>query len=195
MGLFGEVFRKKQDSALENAGLTALFDEFYDRLVYFSFQMLHDKDQAKDIAQDAFISYWQQRHQVDSHPAAVKKFLYTSVKNATLNVIRHLKVVNAYAGSQGDTEPEEKSVMDAIITSEVLAAIQEALWSLPETYRIISIRSYLEGKKNQEIADELGISVNTVKKQKQRALELLRLKLTPELFAWLLIFINPGGSM
>jgi RNA polymerase sigma-70 factor (ECF subfamily) len=41
---------------------------------------------------------------------------------------------------------------------------------------------YFDGKKNQEIADELDMSVNTVKKQKQRALELMRVKLSPEMF-------------
>jgi RNA polymerase sigma-70 factor (ECF subfamily) len=46
---------------------------------------------------------------------------------------------------------------------------------------------YLEGMKNHEIAKELGISVNTVKTQKQRALQLLRLKLKPEFFIFLLI--------
>jgi RNA polymerase sigma-70 factor (ECF subfamily) len=43
---------------------------------------------------------------------------------------------------------------------------------------------YFDGKKNQEIAEELDMSINTVKKQKQRALQLLRVKLTPELFTW-----------
>ena len=79
-------------------------------------------------------------------------------------------------------------IIDAIITSEVIAEIHAAIRSLPENYRTISVKGFLEGKKNQEIADELGMSVNTVKKQKQKALQLLRLKLTPDLFALLLWF-------
>ena len=44
----------------------------------------------------------------------------------------------------------------------------------------------MEGKKNLEIADELDMSVNTVKKQKQKALQLLRMKLEPEIFVLIL---------
>ena len=41
---------------------------------------------------------------------------------------------------------------------------------------------YMEGKKNHEIANELEMSVNTVKKQKQKALQLLRIKLEPDIY-------------
>ncbi|WP_198174724.1 RNA polymerase sigma-70 factor [Spirosoma arboris] len=166
--------------------LDALFAEFYDRLVYFSLQLVRDQAQAQDIAQDAFIKYWQEREFILANKGAVKNYLYTTVRNASLNIIRHSKVVDAYWQQQGTSEPEEElTIMEAIISSEVMAEIHSAIEALPENYRQISILSYLEGKKNQEIADELGMSINTVKKQKHRALELLRLTLSPELYGLL----------
>jgi RNA polymerase sigma-70 factor (family 1) len=168
--------------------LECLFKEFYDRLVYFSLQIVKDQDQAQDIVQDAFIKYWQERESVLLNRIAIKNYLYSTVRNASLNILRHGKVVDDYIQLQGASEPEELSIIDAIISSEVIAEIHIAIATLPENYRQISVMSYLEGKKNQEIADELGMSINTVKKQKHRALELLRLRLSPELFSLFVIW-------
>jgi RNA polymerase sigma-70 factor (family 1) len=166
----------------DKVDLDELFKEFYDRLVYFSFQLIKDHDHAEDIVQDAFIRYWNQQDSVLNNKIAIKNFLYTTVRNTSLNSIRHTKVVEGYVRLQGSAEPEEPPVINAIIAAEVITELHVAVQSLPETYRLISVMGYLEGKKNQEIADELDMSINTVKKQKQKALQLLRLKLEPELF-------------
>ncbi|WP_428331526.1 RNA polymerase sigma-70 factor [Mucilaginibacter sp.] len=162
--------------------MNALFAEFFDRLVYFSFQLIKDKDHARDIAQDAFIKYWNARETVAHNPAAVKNYLYSTVRNDSLNAIRHSKVVTGYIDMQDKGEPEVASIIEAIISAEVMAELHTALQSLPSTYRTVSTMSYLDGKKNQEIADELNMSVNTIKKQKQKAMQLLRLRLEPEIF-------------
>ncbi|RRB00873.1 RNA polymerase sigma-70 factor [Larkinella rosea] len=189
MGAFRRLLSTESDSAEKPVllDLERLFNEFYDRLVYFSLQLVKDQDQAQDIVQDAFIKYWQEREFVLADRIAVKNYLYSTVRNASLNAIRHGKVVEEYVRQQGTSEPEERSILEAIISAEVMAEIHIAIAALPENYRQISVMSYLEGKKNQEIADELGMSINTVKKQKHRALELLRHRLSPELFTLLLM--------
>ncbi|RQO74472.1 RNA polymerase sigma-70 factor [Pedobacter sp. KBW06] len=169
--------------------LKILFDAYYDRLVYFCFKITDNKEQAKDITQDAFLKYWQLSDEVANNETAIKNFLYSTVHNAALNAVRHDKVVNTYAQKQCGNEPTDGDIMEGMINAEVFAEIHLAIDSLPEQYRKISIMGYFEGKKNQEIADELGMSINTVKKQKQKALELLRIKLRPELFgAFLFLF-------
>ncbi|HEY0176611.1 MAG TPA: RNA polymerase sigma-70 factor [Pedobacter sp.] len=189
MSIVKGIFTAKYSSQelTEEIDLASLFEEFNDRLVYFSLQFVKDKYQAQDIVQDAFIKYWQQKDTVLSNKTAVKNFLYSTVRNASLNIIRHEKIVEGYKQEHGGTEPGESSVVEAIIATEVIADIHSALQSLPENYRLISVMGYFDGKKNQEIADELNMSINTVKKQKQRALELLRLKLTPEMFVFFFI--------
>ncbi len=172
--------------SVDNRQLKVLFDEFYDRLVYYSVQMLKDQAAAEDIAQESFIKYWAQRAEISEDTRVIKNYLYSTVKNLSLNHIRHGKVVNQYVNKHQTTEAEERPFIDALITAEVIAEVQAAIKSLPENYRIVSYLGFLEGKKNQEVADELGISINTVKKQKQRALQLLRLKLSADLFAIIL---------
>jgi len=170
----------------EDLNLKQLFDRYYTRLVYFSAQIVGSQEAAEDIAQEAFIKYWNQRHDVVPHPLAIKSYLYNTVKHASLNVARHQKVKDTYAANLGDMAAVTESLDNAIIHAEVLAQLHSALSTLPEGCQQISRMSYLEGMKNQEIAQTLGISVNTVKTQKQRALQLLRLKLNPELLTLLL---------
>jgi RNA polymerase sigma-70 factor (ECF subfamily) len=181
--------QKQVDETNSDFSFDSLFKEYYDRLVYFSFKLVNNRDQARDIVQEAFIKYWQKRDALVVSKIAVKNFLYSTVRNESLNCIRHTKVVDNYALLTGDREPEERPVIDAIITAEVISEIHSAIQSLPVNYRQVSILGYLEGKKNQEIAEELDLSINTVKKQKQRALQLLRLKLVPEIFVFALALI------
>jgi RNA polymerase sigma-70 factor (family 1) len=180
--MVNEIFTLKSSGGKSDVNLEALFKEFFDRLAYFSFQLVKDKDQARDITQDAFVKYWNHRDTILNHPIAVKNFLYTTVRNDSLNYLRHGKVIDGYVQLNNKTEPEQAPVVEAIIAAEVLAELNTAVQSLPDSYRLVSVMGYLEGKKNQEIADELDLSINTVKKQKQRALQLLRLKLEPEMF-------------
>lgn len=103
-------------------------------------------------------------------------------------MIRHEKVVEVYLNRQDSSPVDDVQVINLMIRSEVLGEIYRALSTLPPQCQRISKMSFLDGMKNLEIAQELNISVNTVKTQKQRALQLLRLKINPELF--LLLFLQ-----
>lgn len=168
----------------------SLFKEYYPRLVFFAFEITRDRAQAEDLVQDAFVTYWKGRSEVADHPLAIKNYLYTTVRRAALNVLRHEKVREKFARQQPAEAAEERTALHALIHSEVLAGLAEALRSLPEGCQRISSLSFLHGMKNEEIARELGVSVNTVKTQKRRAVQLLRLRLDPEVVALLLLFIE-----
>ncbi|OKL40019.1 RNA polymerase sigma-70 factor [Pontibacter flavimaris] len=171
----------------EGLFLKQLFDRYYTRLVYFSAQIVGSKEAAEDIAQDAFIKCWNQKDDLDQHELAIKSYLYSTVKNASLNAVRHQKVKASYAMHVNHMSVTEESLDETIIFSEVLAELHAALNTLPESCQRISRMGYLEEMKNGEIAEELGISINTVKTQKQRALQLLRLRLKPGLYSFLLL--------
>ncbi len=65
--------------------------------------------------------------------------------------------------------------MERMIEAEVLGEVYKALQKLPEGCRKVINLSYFEGLSNQEVADRLNVSINTVKTQKLRALKMLRL--------------------
>ena len=183
--IIGKRKLKTADNELESTPellLELLHQSYYDRLVYYAWTIIHDKETSRDLVQEAFICYWNQKEQVSTQLVQIRNFLYVNVKNACLKHLRHDKVVGKYMDLQDPDPVEEASVLNKMIHAEVLGEIYAAIATLPEGCQKISKMGYLEGLKNQEIADQLGISINTVKTQKKRALQLLRLKLSPESF-------------
>jgi len=172
------------DSHHSNHQLKSLFDLLYLRLCRFADQIITDSAAAEDIVQEAFIKYWQRHADITDLPA-IKTLLYVMVRNACLNHLKHQKVVEKFAQTQ--TEVAEEA---AVLKAEVWGELYRAIASLPEGCRNVFKLSYLEGLKNQEIADELKISINTVKTQKARALELLKLRLKPEAFLVLCLLVS-----
>ncbi|NQX38486.1 RNA polymerase sigma-70 factor, ECF subfamily [Pedobacter steynii] len=185
--LKAEVAKSAADNVLL---LELLHRSYYDRLLYYAWTIIHDKETSRDIVQEAFTSYWNQKEYVSSNLVQVRNFLYVNIKNACLKHLRHDKVVDKYRKLQDPDPVEEACVLNKMIQAEVIGEIYAAIASLPEGCRKISKMGYLEGLKNQEIADQLGISINTVKTQKKRALELLRLKLNPETFLALTLLLQ-----
>lgn len=191
--IIGKRKLKTAENELESTPellLELLHQSYYDRLLYYAWTIIHDKETSRDLVQEAFICYWNQKEQVSANIVQIRNFLYVNVKNACLKHLRHDKVVDKYLGLQDPDPVEEASALNKMIQAEVLAEIYAAIAALPEGCRKISKMGYLEGLKNQEIADQLGISINTVKTQKKRALQLLRLKLSPESFLALTFLIQ-----
>jgi RNA polymerase sigma factor (sigma-70 family) len=108
----------------------------------------------------------------------IKAFLYITTRNASLNKLKQMqreslsKKQLAYVS--GD---KEEFILNEMIRAEVLREIHTEIEKLPEQCRKIFKMSFFDGKKNQEIASMLEISVHTVKNQKARAIQLLRVRL------------------
>lgn len=156
-----------------------LFEKYYVRLCDFARRILEDEAGAEDIVQDVFVTFIERSESISIGSVAIRAYLYQSVKNACLNKIRKGKVVERFETSHELPSIEEEHALSAMIHSEIIGEIHHALKKLPEGCRLIIRLGYFEGLNNPQIANELKISVNTVKSQKQRALFLLRKDLVP----------------
>jgi RNA polymerase sigma-70 factor (family 1) len=168
-----------------------LFKKLYPRLCDFANYMLRDKDHAQDVVQDAFIVYLEQQDSIQTHFNAVKSFLYTTVKNACLNKIRHNNVVEIYNKKNPLDIYTDPQVLEGMIHAEVIAEIYEKINALPTGCALVIRYGYLEGLSNSEIATLMNISINTVKSQKKRALGLMKVQLSKAAMSlFVLIYIN-----
>ena len=86
-------------------------------------------------------------------------------------------------------EPEycEESFINQIIESEVYALVNEVFEELSPASREVYMKS-LEGKSHKEIAEELNIAINTIKKHKNNANHYLRARL--EKLLCLMVYIG-----
>ncbi|MGN0029015.1 MAG: RNA polymerase sigma-70 factor [Marinilabiliaceae bacterium] len=166
-----------------------LFNRYYTPLVTFASRILSASDDpyelATDVVQNMFVSLYE--HPVAEVSSSVRTLLFSSVKNACLNVIKHQKVVRKYeeeaASSFSDEAADSDSAESLIEQSEADAKVASALAKLPEQCRKIFIMSRFDGATNQQIADMLDISKRTVETQISNALRTLRkLLLTVILF-------------
>ena len=117
---------------------------------------------------------------------SVKAYLYSTVRNKALNVLKHRKIEQHYMNEILQDEDAELYYMRSVIEEETRRLIFTAIDSLPEHCRKVCLLN-LEGMDNQKIADELQVSLNTVKFHKKNAYKLLRDKLKDQFYLLFLI--------
>ncbi|WP_165585869.1 RNA polymerase sigma-70 factor [Pedobacter nototheniae] len=166
-----------------------LFSNSYAKLCHFAMQFVKDDEAAKDIVQETFVMYWNRKDEIDAQSVPIMGFLYSSVRNACLNKLRRQKLETVFLNKQEEEPAEEAIALNAMIRTEVIAELALIISTLPENCQRIFKMGYLEGLKNQQIADKLGISINTVKTQKKRGLQLLKVRLNPDFFALISVFL------
>jgi RNA polymerase sigma-70 factor (family 1) len=152
-----------------------LFDEYYAPLCEFANNYTKDSSISEDLVQEVFVGLWHDREKLD-HIHSVKAYLYTSVRNKCLNHLKHLRIVGKHEEHRKSATENDIFFVDHIIEEETHRLIYQAVKELPTKCREIVLLG-INGLKNSEIAEELNISINTVKTQKAIAYKQLRIKL------------------
>ncbi len=164
-----QKIKKGEDKAFE-----ILFREHFKALSIYALRYTQDIDVAQDLTQEVYLKLFEQRENLEIH-TSLKSFLYTSVRHRCMDYLRAQKVRSEHS-EKVLREEKNRDVDDSdwIAQSELQEKIYEAVHQLPEKSRNIFRLSRFEGKKNQEIADELGISKRTVETQISNALKRLK---------------------
>lgn len=154
-----------------------VFDAYFNALSAFGYKFVPDPPVVEDMVQEAFISFWEKRQDFD-HLSALKSFLYTSVRNKCINHMKHQAVLRKHEPALVYELESDHIFKHHVIEEDTFNQLLAEIKLLPEAAREIMILA-LNGLKNQEIADELNISINTVKTQKKIAYSKLKKKLEP----------------
>jgi RNA polymerase sigma-70 factor (ECF subfamily) len=151
------------------------FRQYFAALCFFAQSIIHNEEEAKDIAQDCFIKLWDDKA-ITEKADSVKSFLYTMVRNRCIDYVRKKKVV-AKAASYLQTIEEDLEYFDELAFAEMMRQVFEHIEELPANMRTILKKYYLQGKKHAAIAEELASTENAVQLQKAKAIKLLKQKL------------------
>lgn len=162
-----------------------LFNQLYPSMCVVAREYVKDDGVAEDIAQEAFIKLWNAKDQYDNINS-LKSFLYVMVKNLSLNHLKRDKLGNKYTDSL-DKE-DFLHFNNTVIEEETYRILQQAIEALPKQSSKVMMLS-LQGMQNQEIAERLDVSVNTVKTLKYNALKTLKASLKDYYFL-LLLFLG-----
>ncbi|MBN8820452.1 MULTISPECIES: RNA polymerase sigma-70 factor [unclassified Spirosoma] len=169
----------------DEAAFAELFYQYYPVLCVFALRYLNDQDQAKDVVQEIFVRLYDQRDRIPLH-TSLKAYLYKAVQNTCLTHLKQAQVYQLHQQHLRQLTPQTDPT-EPILQLELEHLIWQAVQRLPQQCGRIFQMNRFEGKKNNQIAQELGLSIRTVETQISKALALLREALSDYLPVLLLL--------
>jgi len=163
---------------------TQIYDRYQTLLFLHAIKKVREEEDAKDMVQEIFTDLWTRKKEL-SLQGTLSAYLYTCVRNKFVNLLQHKEVRMRFSASFQSFIDESTGGSDLLIREKQLAyLIEKEISALPDKMQKIFVLSRREHKSYKEIAAELNISEETVRKQVKNALKILRVKLgTVFLFA------------
>jgi len=151
------------------------FERYFDHLVNYANSILYDSILSEDLVQEVFLKLWEKRDKLQIQNS-LKEYLFRSVRNRCINSIRNQKLVEVYQNENTSAGDEEHDVSLMDNKEDNIQLLYHAIENLtPKRKQILQYGLF--GLKNQEIAEIMGVSVNTLKTQKSHAYRKLRCEL------------------
>ncbi|MCT4613573.1 MAG: RNA polymerase sigma-70 factor [Marinifilaceae bacterium] len=162
-----------------------VFDSFYNGLFLFANKYVNNHQESEDILQEVFSMLWNKKDEI-KNADSLKAFLYVSVRNSALNIIRRKKLVDNSNSQLKIDLYDEDFYKENLIEEETFRILIQAIETLPsQTSKVCKM--VLNGSRNIDIAEELGITTHTVKYHKQQAFSELKKKLSNHIYLCVLL--------
>ena len=165
------------------------FRTYYQTMCHFAYGYLKDSLKAEDVVQLVFVKIIDNSELLGASEELVKNYLYKAVRNACLNEIKLGEIHQTILSRIQQDKLNEDNLIFHIIRSEIYQEIMKAVKELPPRCQHVFELAFIAQKTNEEIAEELHLSVNTVRVQKNKAKQVLQLKLK-ELYPLVLFVLN-----
>lgn len=173
-----------------------VFEQVYARhfrkVQFYAYNYLKDSEKAENIAQDVFMTLWEQMDTVNED-GEVLPYLFVLTKYRCLNWLRREKHQSKYVAEKISSEDISIAALSdssstSLYSKEVTELISRALTQMPEKVRETFVFSKVKDLKNKEIAQKQNISEKTVEYRMSYAYKILRKTLKDYIF--LFIFIS-----
>lgn len=143
---------------------------YYRPLCMFSLRIVKDIDQAEDIVQDAFVDLWEKKDSLKDS-SNIRAYLFSVVRNKSTDYLKKISSIEmSYDISLIEEEQMEQIIEDSFSQARILTAID----NLPERCKHALLLSKRDGLKYEEIAENMSVSVNTVRNHISKALKLIK---------------------
>lgn len=153
-----------------------VFEQYYNPLCKYASGFIKEKEVCEDIVQDVFVKIWESRRSI-LEAEGVKFYLFTAVRNNCLTYLQRMQRLPVYSLTDMDVE-DEWPLSDAETTEATTinykGLLDKGIEQLPPKCKEIFLLSRLGSYSNQDVADNLGISIKTVNNQIWKALKFLR---------------------
>jgi RNA polymerase sigma-70 factor (ECF subfamily) len=156
-------------------GVRAVYAAHGPELYRFALRSLGDRGLAEEAVQETFVRAWQAAARFDDALGSLRTWLFAIVRNVVIDLSRARAVRPALAPSSalddpGGLDDEVEQVLNAW-------QVEEALLKLSGEHRCALVEVHYKGRPYQEVAQQLGVPVGTVKSRVYYALKAMRLAL------------------
>ncbi|WP_345952823.1 RNA polymerase sigma-70 factor [Mucilaginibacter sp. PAMB04168] len=158
----------------DEAAFKLVFDQNFKKLYVFAFKMLKSREHAEEVVNDAFLNVWSNRDRMDDS-LSITPYLFTVTKRLALNALRQTaSSQKAIDNLWNRIENISNQTEEAILLNDLQRFTESKIAILPPQQQQIFKLSRNEGLSYEEIAEQLGISKNTVRNHLSSALKTLR---------------------
>ena len=160
----------------DHAAFKQLFDELFHHVWLYSWKITNDKYESEDIALQSFAVLWENVQGFNS-VNELKKYVYVTAKNASLNYLKKIKTKQKYqdhlAASPGEVE-EANAIEILTYRAALIERLYKEVENLPPQCRETFKLCYFERIPRSEVAQRLNVSIDTVNSQCRIALVKLK---------------------
>ena len=137
-----------------------IYKEYSKPMFLYALSFLISEEEAEDVIQEVFINFWKDDTYQKIKNEVTKTYLFRSVKNNCLNRLKKKDVLRDRLDLFREDVAEEEMMT---WNDKLIQEVETEIAGMPEQTREIIQGVFFREMKYQEVADQLGISINTVK--------------------------------
>jgi len=169
-----EIFIKRAFDQSPEEGCELLFRRYHRALCSHAVRYVYSREIAEDIVSDVFVKFWTKKV-FNSINSSYRFYLFRSVRNETYSYLRsEFKGLDSLENTDQNMSSDSLRPDNITQFEESYNRVKELVESLPPQCRKVFLMSRFEGKKHQEIANELKISLKTVEAHLSKGLTILK---------------------
>ena len=155
----------------KRVGFEQIYRDYSKPMFLYALSFLTSEEEAEDVIQEVFVNFWKDETYRKVKGEVTKTYLFRSVKNNCLNRLKKKDVLRDRLDLlYGDVVEEEMMAWN----DELIQEVETEITNMPEQTREIIQAVFFRDLKYQEVADQLGVSINTVKTLLKHGMKYLR---------------------
>ncbi|GAB3247083.1 RNA polymerase sigma-70 factor [Larkinella harenae] len=187
-----ELFIRRTFEESPQKGCELLFRRYHQALCSHAVRYVYSRETAEDLVSEVFCKFWKNRAYA-TITSSYRYYLFRSVRNEAYNYLRlefqKLDDLETAEVREGALSQRPDQILQF---EEVAHQLESLVESLPPQCRKVFLLSRFEGKKYQDIATELGLSIKTVEVHIVKALSIVRKGLKDH---WLMLLPALGNVL